>query len=107
MHPNNNIGWIKQQPLTKLNPEWADAYYGLAQISQLQGEQQQYLAYTELYQKYKGDDQAKSKAINAARLKDAAADKAANQLVIYPLINQDHYMTLKKYSKLNGKMNYL
>jgi hypothetical protein len=112
IEPNEQAMWLAQaaetyQKVLVFDPEKAEAYYGLAQIAQLNGSISDYQRFHDLYQKYKEDDQAKSYAISVARMNDPAADKAANQLVIYPLLFNQEYMPFEKFTETNADVEYL
>ncbi len=104
--------WLTQAAQTyaevlRLNPDWSDAYYGLAQIASMQNNTADFDKNLALYQKYKTDDQARNKAISEARRKDPAADKAANQLVIYPLSSESVRMPFATFSEQHQRIEYL
>jgi Tfp pilus assembly protein PilF len=77
------VGWF-QKTLT-LDPENATAHYGLAQLFEQLGEAGAAGRHRALHAKYKIDDNAKDRAVQLARRRDAAADRAANKIVIYDL----------------------
>jgi tetratricopeptide (TPR) repeat protein len=95
--------WIDQAQqmynnILAINSEWAAAYYGLFRVAKMQGDDKTADDMQKQYQYYKLDDQIKDRAINAARIKDPAADKAANRVVIYSTQSSEAYpMTLKQY----------
>lgn len=68
-----------------IDPENAEAHYGLAQIHTARGAGEQATRHRALHARYKVDDNARDRAVAAARRRDAAADHAANAVVIYDL----------------------
>jgi tetratricopeptide repeat protein/cytochrome c554/c'-like protein len=68
-----------------LDPENATAYYGLAQVYDAQGLAEEAADARTLHQRYRVDDNARDRAVAAARRMDPAADHAANAVVIYDL----------------------
>ncbi len=68
-----------------LDSENAQAHYGLAQVYARLGEPDKERAHRTLYAKYKPDDNARDRAIVLARRKSAAADHAAETIVLYDL----------------------
>ncbi len=68
-----------------IDPENAEAHYGLAQIYSTRGEQANAAVHRALHDRYKVDDNARDNAVAAARRRDPAADHAANPVVIYDL----------------------
>ncbi len=67
------------------DPENVAAHYGLAQVLADLGRDEEAAKYRALHAKYKPDDNARDRAVAAARRRDPAADRAANPVVIYPL----------------------
>jgi tetratricopeptide (TPR) repeat protein len=68
-----------------LDPENAAAHYGLAQIYARLGREADAEAQRALHARYKTDDNARDRAIALARRRDAAANHAAEAVVIYDL----------------------
>jgi tetratricopeptide (TPR) repeat protein len=68
-----------------LDSENAEAHYGLSQVYERLGELDLARAHRELYAKYKGDDNARDRAIVLARQKSAPANHAAEAIVLYDL----------------------
>lgn len=77
------IDWY--QKTLSLDQENITAHYGLAQLYQQTGETQAAERHRKLHARYKVDDNAKDSAVQLARKRDAAADHAANKVVIYDL----------------------
>lgn len=77
------VDWF--QKTLALDPENATAHYGLAQLYEQLGETDAADRHRELHATYKIDDNAKDRAVQLARLRNAAADRAANKIVIYDL----------------------
>ncbi len=73
------------QKALEIDSENAVAHYGLAQLYELLGDAASAQKHRELHAKYKVDDNAADVAIQLARSRDPAADRAANKIVIYPL----------------------
>lgn len=69
----------------ELDSEKASAHYGLVQVYRELGETEKVEKHQQLHAKYKPDDNARDKAISAARRKYPAADHAAEDIVIYDL----------------------
>ncbi len=68
-----------------LDPENTAAHYNLDLIFKQLGEKERAAEHFERYRAYKVDDNARGRAITAARAADPAADHAANAIVIYDL----------------------
>jgi tetratricopeptide (TPR) repeat protein len=68
-----------------LDPENASAHYGLAQIWARLGDADAQQHHRQLHAKYRVDDNARDRAVRLAREKNAAADHAADAVVIYDL----------------------
>lgn len=68
-----------------LDPENTAALYGLSQVYARQGQNEQAQTFRERYEQYRVDDNARDHAVAAARLRDPAANRAAEAVVIYPL----------------------
>ena len=82
--------WLKQaaetfQAALKLDPENVTAHYNLAIVYELLDSPEQAQPHRDLHAKYKLDDNARERAILAARSRYPAADHAANAIVIYDL----------------------
>ncbi len=75
---------VYQQTLT-LDPENAEAHWGLAQIYARRGQDEQAGKQRTLHARYKTDDNASDLAIALARRGNAAANHAAEPVVIYDL----------------------
>jgi tetratricopeptide (TPR) repeat protein len=73
------------QKTLDLDPENVRAHHNLHQLYSALGEKESADEHLELHSKYKPDDNARGQAINEARKKSAAANHAAEPLVIYPL----------------------
>ncbi len=68
-----------------IDPESADAHYGLALVYAELGDGESRARHAELHERYKIDDNARDRALAAARARSPAADHAANAIVIYDL----------------------
>jgi tetratricopeptide (TPR) repeat protein len=67
------------------NPEYAEAHYGLAQVCAQLGEKGLEASHRALHARYRLDDNARDRAIVLARRKSAAANHAAEPVVLYDL----------------------
>ncbi|MEM7359803.1 MAG: tetratricopeptide repeat protein [Pseudomonadota bacterium] len=77
------VDWYQQT--LALDPENVTAHYGLAQLYEQLGELDSAAQHRGLHAVYKVDDNAKDRAVQLARKRDPAADRAANKVVIYQL----------------------
>lgn len=77
------VDWY--QKTLDLDPENATAHYGLAQLYAQLGEAEAADRHRALHARYKVDDNARDRTVQLARRHDAAADRAANKVVIYEL----------------------
>ena len=68
-----------------LDPENATAHYGLAQLYEQLNDADAADRHRALHARYKPDDNARDRAVQLARRHDAAANRAANKVVIYEL----------------------
>ena len=75
----------------ELDSENAEAHYGLSQVYARLGEPDRERAHRALYAKYKGDDNARDRAIVLARRKSAPANHAAEAIVLYDLARPGAY----------------
>lgn len=88
-----------------LNPEWADAHFGLFQLhSAMGGDDNLKKAVTHkgLHQKYKADDNVHDTVITKARSKSKAVDNAAEAIAIYPLHNPSNHMPVDEFIQKNN-----
>jgi tetratricopeptide (TPR) repeat protein len=69
----------------KLDSEDVTAHYGLSQLYKLLGDEALAAEHAAAHARYKPDDLAQGQAVNRARQKSAAANHAAERLVIYSL----------------------
>ncbi len=74
-----------------LDPENADAHYGMRRVLEELGDFDEASRHAELHAKYKIDDNARDAAVAAARRKYPAANHAAEAVVIYDLHRPDAY----------------
>ncbi len=86
----------------ELNPEWADAHFGLFQLYASMGELEKSKYHKALHQKHKIDDNAHDTVIAIARSKNKAADHAAEMIAIYPLDNVGNYQPVNQFIKDNN-----
>lgn len=77
------IEWFEKT--IALDPENVAAHYNLFLIYNEFGDQEKAAKHRELHEKYRTDDNARDRAIAAARRKDEAANHAAENVVIYSL----------------------
>jgi tetratricopeptide (TPR) repeat protein len=82
-------GWF--QRALELDPENATANYNASLIARQLGDAEAGRRHFELYQKYKTDDNARDRAVAAARASDPAADHAAEAIVFYDLDRSGAY----------------
>lgn len=75
----------KFQKTLRIDPENVTAHYNLQLLYAQLGDREQSLKHQQLHLKYKPDDNARDRAVAAARKKYPAADKAAEAVVIYDL----------------------
>jgi tetratricopeptide (TPR) repeat protein len=68
-----------------IDPENVTAHYNLGLIHAQLGDESRANEHRRLHEKYRPDDNARDRAVTAARLRDEAADHAAQAIVIYPL----------------------
>jgi len=101
-YQNKALKLFKQ--VLDLNPEWADAHFGLFQLyAAMAGDENLAQAKTHktLHQKYKADDNAHDTVIAKARSKNKAADHAANAIAIYELDKPVSYKTVNQFIQQN------
>lgn len=75
----------------KLDPENMTAHFNLGQLYEQLGDAAKAAEHRALHAKYKPDDNARDKAVAAARIKYPAANHAAEAIVIYDLNRPDAY----------------
>jgi len=68
-----------------IDPENVTAHYNLGLIHAQLGDEAKAAEHRRLHEKYRPDDNARDRAVTAARLRDPAADHAAQAIVIYSL----------------------
>ena len=76
---------VEFEKVCLLDEEDVTAHYNLAQLYELLGEKSKAAEHRALHERYKPDDNAQDRATNLARKKSAAANHAAEKLVIYSL----------------------
>ena len=76
-------GWFRR--VLELNPEDDTAHYNLRLIAEELGDEAAAAEHSRLHAKYKVDDNARDRAIAAARRRYPAANRAAEAVVIYDL----------------------
>ncbi len=86
----------------ELNPEWADAHFGLFQLYTAMGNLGKAKVHKSLHQKYKIDDSAHDTVIAKARANNNAADHAAELIAIYPLDKIGNYQSVNQFIKDNN-----
>lgn len=69
----------------EVNPESAEAHWGLVQVYSILGRDDEAESQRRLHARYKIDDNARDRAVVAARMANPAADHAAEAVVIYDL----------------------
>ena len=85
-----------------LNPEWADAHFGLFQLYAAMGDLDKSKYHKALHEKYKIDDNAHDTVIAKARANNKAADHAAETIAIYPLDEVKQFQPVKQFIKDNN-----
>ena len=73
------------------NPENQEAHWGLTQVYSLMNRPGDAERHRQLHAKYKVDDNARDRAVAAARRADPAADHAAEAIVVYDLQRSGAY----------------
>ena len=68
-----------------IDPENVTAHYGMAQVAARLGDEATQDRHRRLHEQYRPDDNAKDRAIAAARRRDPAANHAAEAVVVYDL----------------------
>ncbi|VAW34663.1 hypothetical protein MNBD_GAMMA01-953 [hydrothermal vent metagenome] len=85
-----------------LNPEWADAHFGMFQLYTAMGDEAKANQHKALHQKHKIDDNAHDTVIAKARANNKAADHAAEAIAIYELDKLENYTPVNKFIKNNN-----
>jgi tetratricopeptide (TPR) repeat protein len=90
LEPDRQREWLRLaaaqfEKTLKLDSENVAAHYNLALIHAQLGDEQKGAEHRRLHERYRRDDNARDRAIAAARRRDPAADHAAQAIVIYPL----------------------
>ena len=83
------IGWF-ERTLSE-DPENLTAHYNLAQIYGRLGDSERAEEHLTLHARYRPDDNARDRAVQRARARDAAASHAADAIVIYDLHREGAY----------------
>ena len=73
------------------DPENVQSHYGLMQVYERLGRSTDAAHHRNQHQKYRIDDNAKDRAVNAARQKDPAANHASESIVIYDLHRESEH----------------
>ena len=84
-----------------MNPEWADAHFGLFQLYAALGDIQNAQKHKALHDKHKVDDNAHDTVIAKARAQNKAADHAAEMIAIYELDRLNNTMSVKNFIQKN------
>jgi tetratricopeptide (TPR) repeat protein len=85
-----------------MNPEWADAHFGLFQLYAALGDLEKAQYHKKLHNKYKVDDNAHDSVIAIARANNKAADHAAEIIAIYELNQIDNFSPVNQFIKNNS-----
>jgi tetratricopeptide (TPR) repeat protein len=85
-----------------MNPEWADAHFGLFQLYAALGNVQKAQEHKALHDKHKVDDNAHDTVIAKARAQNKAADHAAEMIAFYELDRLENTMPVKIFIKENN-----
>jgi tetratricopeptide (TPR) repeat protein len=88
--PDRQREWLRLaaaqfEKTLRLDSENVTAHYNLALIHAQLGDEPKAAEHRRLHERYRRDDNARDRAIAAARRRDPAADHAAQAIVIYPL----------------------
>ena len=88
--PDRQRDWLRLaaaefEKVLRLDSENVTAHYNLALIHAQLGDTSKAAEHRRLHERYRRDDNARDRAIAAARRRDPAADHAAQAIVIYPL----------------------
>ncbi len=83
----------------ELNPEWADAHFGLFQLFAAMGNSEDAEKHKALHKLHKLDDNAHDSVIAIARANNKAADHAAEDIAIYTLDKLKNYLPVKDFIK--------
>jgi tetratricopeptide (TPR) repeat protein len=88
--PDRQREWLQLaaaefEKVLRLDSENVTAHYNLALIHAQLGDAARAAEHRQLHERYRRDDNARDRAIAAARRRDPAADHAAQAIVIYPL----------------------
>jgi tetratricopeptide (TPR) repeat protein len=88
--PDRQREWLKLaaaefEKVLRLDAENVTAHYNLSLIHAQLGDTSKAAEHRRLHERYRRDDNARDRAIAAARRRDPAADHAAQAIVIYPL----------------------
>lgn len=92
----------KFNEVLEMNPEWADAHFGLFQLYAALGEVQEAQKHKALHDKHKVDDNAHDTVIAKARAKNKAADHAAEMIAIYELDRLENTISVNNFIKENN-----
>ena len=82
----------------EIDPENEEAHWGLTQVYGLLGRPADAATHRQLHARYKVDDNARDRAVAAARRANPAADHAAESVVIYDLQRSGAYGLAEPYS---------
>lgn len=86
---NESRKWLER--VLELDPENVPAHFNLSQVSRQLGDEQAADFHLAEYLRYKPDDNASDRAVALARARDAAANHAAEAIVIYDLNRPGSY----------------
>ena len=76
---------VRYRQALAIDPENVAAHYGMAQVAARLGDEDTEARHRRLHDTYRPDDNAKDRAIAAARRRDPAANHAAEAVVVYDL----------------------
>jgi len=85
-----------------MDPEWADAHYGITQVYAAMGDLDSAQIHKSLHEKYKPDDNSRDTVIAIARSKNKAADHAAEDIAIYQLDKLEKLVPVSQFIKNNN-----
>ena len=89
------------QSVLVLNPELADAHFGIFQLYAAMGDAEKAKFHKQQHEKYKVDDSAHDSVIAIARSNNKAADHAAEDIVIYSLNHLNGFRSVNEFIQNN------
>ena len=84
-------GWFEAALIE--DPENTSAHYGLMQVYSRLGDDVKTQEHREFHERYRIDNNAKDRAVNAARKRDEAANRASEAIVVYELRSDSRHLS--------------